>query len=137
MATLTIVPASVHAVRISDEHQHTLPAGVALVAGNIVHPDPTTGFWALGNGSDAAHAADPYFCANSVAAGVTQTCYKRPVLVDLGAALNAYSIGDKIYLADDGTLATTAGTVSTVVGTIVPAFATAQAGGDKLLRLEL
>lgn len=137
MSTLTIVAAKVRIVRAADEHQHTLPAGVALVAGNVAHPDPTTGFWALGNGSDAAHAADPHFITNSVAAAVTATGYKRPCLVDLGAALDGLNVGDKIYLADDGTLATTAGTVSVQVGTVVPAFATAQAGGDKLLRLEL
>lgn len=134
MANLVITSARL--VKGADEHQLTLPAGVAIVAGQYVKPDSVSGKWALGNAAAAGNIGDGFIALNSAAAGEPVTAVKGPCIVDIGEALAALGYGAPIYLSDvDGTLADTAGTVSTKVGNVMPAWGATTP--DKLLRVSL
>jgi hypothetical protein len=57
-------------------------------------------------------------------------------VVDLGrGVLSSYDIGAKVYLADDGTLDSTAGTEPVIVGTVIPVYRH-DGSYDKLLRVD-
>lgn len=99
MADLTIAAADVHLVRSGDEHQHTAPCLEAILAGEYMRLDPSTGKWVKGNATSEAEIGDGYFPVNSAAIGEALTGYKRPTLVEVGAALAGLNFGDKVYVS--------------------------------------
>lgn len=106
MADLTIAAADVRPVRIADEHFHTAPALEAIVAGQYIRLDPSTGKFRLGNASDATEIGDGYFAGNSAAIGEPVTGYKRPCVFEVGNALSGMNFGAKGYVsATDGAFA--------------------------------
>jgi hypothetical protein len=136
MANLTIVAARV-AVAQSIE-QATRPCGEAIVAGQYIRPNTTTGKWELGNATNAGEVGQRGAIATkSVAIGEALTgLYKG--LMDVGDALTADAYDAPIYLSDtDGTLAQGAGTVSKVVGTVQGVFTNGSGVADKLLLVNL
>lgn len=137
MSDLTIVSTAVRVVRAgSGEHQHTSPALETISAGQYVRLDPSTGKFRLGNATTLAEVGVGYLASASVIAGESLTAFERPVLMDLGEALDGLNYGDKVWLSDtDGALATEPGTCDVVVGTVVPGFARVTA--EKLLKLQL
>lgn len=133
MADLTITASDVHLITGSDEHQHTLPAGADITAGQMIQINSSTGKWALANGTTAAKATNVYMALNSAKSGLPVTGLKTPCLVALGEALASLNFGVAVYLSDtDGALADAAGTVSTVVGYVTPIFGET---ADRVLRL--
>jgi hypothetical protein len=137
MTDLTIVSTAVRVVRLgAGEHQHTCPALETIIAGQYIRLDPSTGKFRLGNATTLVEVGEGYLSTAGVIAGETLTGFQRPVLVDLGEALDALNFGDKVWLSDtDGALADTPGTCDVVVGVVVPGFAKTTA--EKLLKLEL
>lgn len=134
MADLVITKARL--VKGDDEHQLTLPAGVAITAGQYVRPDGVSGKWALGNAALAANIGDGFVALNSAAAGEPVTAVKGPCVVDVGEALAALAYGADVFLSNTpGTLADVAGTVSAKVGNVMPAWGATTP--DKLLRVSL
>lgn len=135
MAAITIVAGTVRCARRADEHQHTAPVLVAILAGQYVRWDPTTGKFDLGNATLAAEVGDGYIAENDAGIGEALTALKGPAVLDVGDSLSALNYGDSVFLGDvDGQLNTVAGTVSTVVGKVVPGWA---GSAKKLLRLIL
>lgn len=139
MADLALVTANRVSVveAIGHGRQRTLPAGVAITAGQPVIIDPTTGKWALARGTTAPLARIYGVAARTVAAGEALTAIRLGTLD--GYDLSAMAYDAPVYLSDTlGTLGTTAGTVSTVVGRVVPATATSLGTAfDKLLEVDL
>jgi hypothetical protein len=133
MANLTVTAAKVHVVEVIE--QDTLPASVALTAGQVVKVD-ANGKWALALATTAANAGltRRAMVTKSVDAGMPVTAIYRGV-VDPGGAIDALAYDASVFLSDTaGTLADAAGTVSTVVGTVIPGWGSG-ATPDKLLRL--
>lgn len=135
MTNISITASNVRVVKRGDEHQHTAPAGEAIVAGQYIRQDPSTGKFVLGNATTEAEIGDGYIAENSAAIGDTVTGHKEPVYLDFGSALSGLNYGAKVYLSDtDGTLADAAGTVAFVVGRVVAGWPGA---AKKLLRIEM
>ena len=135
MADVVLVTAGQLRVEESLE-QETLPAGVAIAAGQSVRKDATTGRWALADAS-AAGTADAYGMAvKTVPAGMGVTAIRRGVIE--GFDLDDRDYGEQIFLSDTaGGIADAAGTASRVIGSVTPVH-THLLGGvpDKLLRVD-
>ncbi len=134
MANLTVVAANVHVVEVVE--QDTLPAAVAVTAGQIVKVD-VNGKWALALATSQANAGltRRAFVTRSVDAGMPVTAIYRGV-VDPGGAIDALAYDASVFLSDTaGTMADAAGTVSVVVGTVIPGWGSG-ATPDKLLRID-
>lgn len=135
MADVVLVTAGELRVEESLE-QNTLPAGVAIAAGQSVREDTTTGKWALADAS-ASGTADAYGMAvKTVPAGLPVTAIRRGVIE--GFDLDDQDYGEQIFLSDTaGGIADAAGTASRVVGAVI-AVHTHLIGGtpDKLLRVD-
>ena len=104
--------------------QFTGPAVEAIAEGQRCRFDASTGKIALGNGTTAAEIAMGGIAVHAAAIGEAVTIINQGV-VDVGAALNALSFGDPIYVSDtDGTFggAATDSTVDTIVGRVVPGW---------------
>lgn len=134
MANLSITAADVAIVEVIE--QATLPASVAITAGQYVYPT-TTG--KLVTGSAVAGGGDvggsPGIAVQSGVANEAVTILKKGI-VYLGSALSGLAYDAPVYLSDtEGTLADAAGTVSTVVGHVVPIFGDTTAA--KGLRIDL
>lgn len=116
--------------------QMTLPAAEAIVAGDAVRLDVSSGKFTGANGTTAAEARIYGIALKSAAAGIPVTALRRGVLDGFALASQAYDAA--IYLSDtDGTLADAAGTVSTVVGRVIPAASVSIGTAlDKLLLVE-
>ena len=135
MANISIHASDVRVVKRGDAFQHTAPAGEAIVAGQYIRQDPSTGKFVLGNATSSADVGDGYFAENTAAVGDPVTGHKSPVVIDVGDALSGLNYGASVYLSDtDGTFADAAGTVSTVVAKVVAGWA---GSAKKLLRLVL
>jgi len=133
MTNLTIVAADVAPAKIIE--QFTGPAAEAIVAGQYVRFNTSSGKIELGKATTTAEARAGGIALGSVAANETVTALSKGWLA-VGAALDALTFDDDVYLSDtDGTLADAAGTVSRLVGTVVPAWGNTTA--DKLLRVDL
>lgn len=135
MANLALTTAA--RVRVVESfEQMTLPCAEAVIAGQAVRIDTTTGKFTLANGSSAGEARIYGIATQSQAAGLAVTAIRRGVL-DGYAITQAYDAA--IYLSDtDGMLADAAGTVSTVVGRVIPTFGvTLGTAADKLLLVHL
>lgn len=133
MADLAAVT-NMHVVKV--DQQETLPAAVALVAGQYVFKD-STGKWAIGNSTDQAHTGRrAAIIAKSVDAGFPATGIIKG-WIDVGNILSALAFDAQVFLSDTtgGLLGTAAGTVSKVVGTVTPAWGNTAA--DKLLYVDL
>jgi hypothetical protein len=134
MANLTVT--TTRLVKGGDEHQMTLPASVAVAAGQAVRPDATSGKWVLANAALAANIGDLHIALSTVKAGEALTAVKSSSILDVGEALAALAFAAPVYLSDTaGTLADAAGTVSTVVGKVIPGWANTTP--DKLLRVNI
>jgi hypothetical protein len=116
--------------------QMTLPAGVAIAAGQSVRQDATTGKWALADAS-AAGTSDAYGMAvKSVPAGLPVTAIRRGVIE--GFVLTDQDYGEQIFLSNtEGGIADAVGTTSSVIGEVI-AVHSHKLGGvpDKLLRVD-
>lgn len=133
MADLTITAADVAAVKIIEAL--TGPAAEDITAGQYVRLNTTNGKVEKGNASSAAEARKGGIALNSADAGFPVTMLRKGV-VDLGAAVDALTYDDDVFLSNtDATLADAAGTTSLIVGTIVPGWGETTA--DKLLRVDL
>jgi len=105
MSNLTIDPNDVRAVKRADEHQHTAPAGEAILAGQYIRFS-TAGKFELGNATTVTEIGDGFIAEKSVAIGEAVTGLKKPCVLDLGNALSGLAYGDSVFLsATDGTLA--------------------------------
>jgi hypothetical protein len=121
--------------------QKTLPAGVAVTAGQAVYQVATTGKWGLALATAASNAAGVHIALRSVGAGEGLTAM-RTGRMD-GFALGTLGYGDSVFLSDTpGTLQTTAGTVSIVLARVQSSSAQPFATGtnatalDKTLRVD-
>lgn len=135
MANLALTTAA--RVRVVESfEQMTLPCAEAVIAGQAVRIDTTTGKFTLANGSSTTENRIYGIATQSQAAGLAVTAIRRGVL-DGFALTQAYDAA--IYLSDtDGMLGDTAGTVSTVVGRVIPTFGvTLGTAADKLLLVHL
>lgn len=133
MALITVDEDAFALVQFHQNSKLTLRSGVAVTAGQIIIPDPSTGEWKLAAGDDAANAGPlRYIALKTVAAGGALTG-ARDCIVDLGAsALDGLNFGTALYLDDEdsgppvvrGILSTTSGdsTTTTIVGYVVPNF---------------
>lgn len=133
MADLAAIT-SIHVVEVVE--QETLPASVALTAGQYVYKD-TNGKWAIGNSTDQAHTGRrSAIVVKTVDANFPATGVIKGTL-DVGNILSALAIDAQVFLSDTtgGLLGTAAGTVNKVVGTVTPAWASTTA--DKLLMVDL
>jgi len=104
--------------------QHTGPAVEAIAEGQRCRFDATTGKVALGNGTTAAEVAPGGIAVHAAAIGEAVTIINQGI-VDVGAALDALSFGDAVYVSDtDGTFSTAVGdsTVDVIVGRVVPSW---------------
>lgn len=117
--------------------QFTGPVNQAVVVGQYVRFNTTTGAIELGNGTTAGEARSGGIAIKAaLQAGDTITAVRKGWL-DVGNALSALTYDDDVFLSDtDGTLADAAGTVSKIVGTVVPGYAVITTY-DKLLRVDL
>ena len=116
--------------------QHTLPAGVAITAGQLVRIDGTTGRFVIAD-SGAAGTARAYGVAlRTVAAGYAVTAVRRGRIS--GYVVDAMAYNDPVYLNPTGALGTAAGTVTEIVGRVIPAW-TANLGvaPDKLVEIDI
>lgn len=135
MANLALTVAA--RVRVVESfEQMTLPCAEAVIAGQAVRIDTTTGKFTLANGSAAGEARIYGIATQSQAAGLALTAIRRGVFDGFNLT-QAYDAA--IYLSDtDGMLGDTAGTVSTVVGRVIPTFGvTLGTAADKLLLIHL
>lgn len=131
MADLAITKAD----QVQVVQQHTGPAVEAIAEGQRCRFDATTGQIALGNGTTAAEVAPGGIATHAAAAGEALTIIQQGI-VDVGAALDALSFNDPVYVSDtDGTFSTAVGdsTVDVIVGRVVPGWDTT--AGQKLLAL--
>jgi len=135
MADLALVTAGQLRVEESLE-QDTLPAGVAIAAGQSVKKDATTGRWILADASAAATANAYGMAVRSVPAGLPVTAIRRGV-VD-GFDLDDIDYGDPVYLSDTaGAAADAAGTVAKVIGEVTAVHSQLLGDSpDKLLRVD-
>ena len=118
MTDLVIDFTEVKAVEVIE--QFTGPTDEAIVPGDYCRFDTTTGKITKGKGTTAAEARKGGLCISELAGRVT---FVRKGIVFLGAALDALTYDDDVFLSDtDGTLADAAGTVSLIVGTVVPLY---------------
>lgn len=137
MAAITITAANVSVDWDKPHEPLTLPALVAITAGQYIRPDPTTGKFDLGNATTAAEILYGYIATKSVAAGEPLTGIHYGVM-NLGASLAALAFGAPIYVNDtDGVLGDAAGTVSRVAGRVIAVFGSGNATPDKLLLVDL
>lgn len=116
--------------------QMTLPAGVAVAAGQSVLQDGTTGKWALSDASSAGTTPAYGMAVKTVPAGLPVTAIRRGVIE--GFVLTDQDYGEQIFLSDTaGGIADAAGTTSSVIGEVI-AVHTHLVGGvpDKLLRVD-
>lgn len=115
----------------------TKVAGSALTAGMVVREDATLGTVIQALADTAPHSANIKGIAwKTCAAGDPITVFKRGIFD--GFDLSGLNYGASVYLADDGTLATTAGTVSIKVGEVEAAHAVNLTDApDKLLRVTI
>lgn len=135
MTAISITASDVRVVRRSDLTQHTAPAGEAIVAGQYMRQDPSTGKFVLGNATTEAEIGDGFIAEYTAAIGDPVTGHKDGVVIDVGSALSGLNYGAKVYLSDtDGTLADAAGTVAFVAGKVVAGWA---GTAKKLLRIEM
>ncbi len=135
MANLALTVAN--RVRVVETlEQMTLPAAEAIIAGQAVRIDTTTGKFTLANGTTAPEARIYGVATRSVPAGLAVTAIRHGVL-DGFVLTQAYDAA--LYLSDtDGMLADAAGTVSTVVGRVIPNFGvTLGTAADKLVYIGL
>jgi hypothetical protein len=126
MADVVLVTADQLRVEESLE-QDTLPAGVAVAAGQSVVRDGTTGRWVLG-GADGGYG----MAVKTVPAGLPVTAIRRGVID--GFDLDDLDYGDPVFAGATGATADT-GTVP--VGEVISVH-THRIGGvpDKLLRID-
>lgn len=120
MADLVITQAD----QVQVVQQFTGPAIEAIAEGQRCRFDATTGKIALGNGTTAAEIAPGGIATHAAAIGEAVTIINQGI-VDVGAALDALSFNDPIYVSDtDGTFggASTDSTVDTIVGRVVPGW---------------
>lgn len=116
--------------------QHTLPAGVAITAGQAVRIDGTTGRWVLAD-SGAAGTARAYGIAmRTVGAGQTVTAIRRGRIA--GYNLDAVAYNAPVYLNPTGAIGDAAGTVNEPLGRVIPAW-TQNLGvnPDKLVEIDI
>ena len=115
-----IALATADRVRVVESIQQlTLVAAEAIVAGNAVRIDTTTGKFTKANGSGAGEARIYGIATKTVPAGMPCTAIRRGILG--GWVLDALAYDASIFLSDtDGAIDTAAGTVSTLLGRVVP-----------------
>jgi hypothetical protein len=116
--------------------QMTLPAVEAIVAGQSVRIDTSTGKFTKANGTTAAEKRAYGMALKTVAAGQPVTAVRKGV-VD-GYDLSGLAYDADVYLSDtDGMPADAAGTVERKIAKVIPAFATTLGtAADKLLRVD-
>jgi hypothetical protein len=135
MADVVLVTAGQLRVEESLE-QMTLPAGVAIAAGQSVLEDATTGKWILADASAAGTTPAYGMAVKSVPAGMAVTAIRRGVVE--GFLLTDQDYGEQVFLSDTaGGIADAVGTTSSVIGEVI-AVHTHPIGGvpDKLLRID-
>lgn len=137
MTDLALVTANTISV-VESLEQMTLPAIEAITAGMPVKIDPTTGKFAIANGSSAGEARIYGIATKTAAAGMAVTAIRHGVLD--GFALTALAYDAPLYASNtDGMLADAAGTVTTaIVGRVIPATsAVIGAAYDKLVLVDV
>ena len=136
MANLAMVSAGKFRV-VESIIQDTQIAAEAVVAGQAVRYDTSTGKFTGSNGSSAGEARIYGLAKSSVAAGFPVTAIRKGV-VD-GWEVSGLAYDQAVYLSDtDGLLADAAGTVSVVVGRVIPANSqTLGTAADKILFIDL
>ena len=116
--------------------QMTLACAEAIVAGQSVRLDTSTGRFTKANATTVAEARAYGMAVRSAAAGEGVTAIRRGVID--GYALAALNYDADVFLSDtDGMPADAPGEITTVIGKVIPgamtALGTAQ---DKLLRVD-
>lgn len=137
MTNLTITDTDVAPVEVRETFSGY--AAEAINAGQYVRRATADGDIELGNGTTAAEARSGGIALKTVAAGEPLTALRKGSL-DLGAALDALTWDDDVFLSDtDGTLADVAGTVSKIVGTVELGMGQGGPGvtRKKILRIDL
>lgn len=113
--------------------QKTLTAAVAITAGQFVRED-TNGNWIKALATSATNAAGARLALRTVKAGEALTAMKSGSVTGF-AVSQAYNAS--LYLADDGTLADTAGTTNVVVARVRAARANlVTAAADKIVTVD-
>lgn len=112
--------------------QDTLPAGVAITAGQAVSVDA--------NGDLVLADANPVVACHGIAlttCGVREACtFLRKGLVDLGDVMDAMAVLDLVYISDTaGRLADAQVNGVAAIGTVYPVWGATAV--DKVLRIDL
>ena len=136
MADLAMVTAGKFRV-VQSIIQDTQIAAEAIVAGQAVRIETSTGKFTGSNGTTSGEARIYGLAKESVAAGFPVTAIRKGV-VD-GWDISGSNYDATLYLSDtDGLLGTTAGTVSVVVGRVIAANSQPLGtAADKLLFVDL
>jgi hypothetical protein len=133
MADLALVTANKVEVVESIE-QKTLPAGVAITAGQPIH-EGTAGTWVLALADNAANARNVYVATRTALAGEALTGIKKGYMD--GWVLDALAFNAPVYLSDTSTLADTAGTVLVLIGYVRAAWGQpVTVAADKILEVD-
>lgn len=137
MADITRLATGVRPAGIQpDGDQLTLPADEAIVAGDAVRIEPTSGRFTKGNTTAAAEARVFGVAINTASAGLPVTAVRKGKVA--GFNLSAAGNGADVSLGrTDGALAdatdATAGAVNLVIGKVIPVGGTS----DKILLVEV
>jgi hypothetical protein len=116
MSAVTNTPASIAPVNTLFE-KRTLIAGADITAGQPIQWD-TNGKWILAKSDTAPHSANVYIALHSVKAGQALEGLRNGDVY--GFDLSGLAYQASVFLADDGSYATTAGTVSVAIGVVAP-----------------
>lgn len=134
MAAISLLTAGrVEVIKSND--QTTLTCGVDITAGWPIYAD-SSGNWANATGADAAHSTGIHIATKAAKKGEALTGIRAGEMDGFNVSGMAYN--DPVFVADAGTLSTTAGTVSVIVGRVMPALANsffAGAARDKVVRI--
>lgn len=114
MAAVALTAAKIAPAQTTFE-KSTAIAGVAITAGQPIHL-ASTGKWALANSASAGNAVNVHIALSSVGAGQSLEGLRRGYLA--GFTLTGLAYEAVVYLADDSTYGTTAGTVNTPIGIV-------------------
>lgn len=131
MADIVIDVTQVRVLQLAGEYSElTLLANVALLAGEVVRPDATTGKWVKTAGGSAANSGTlRYMVHRSVAAGQAVTGYKLCWMAVGLSALDGIAFGAPLYISNNaGKLTATIGesTSAVIFGYIIPPAVTAK-----------
>lgn len=138
MADLALVSASqleIDATKLIVQAQLTLPAGVAIVRGQAISFNTTTGLWQLADADVELTAGQVYIALRTVNAKDSLTGSQYAVVSGFNLS---QALGAIIYLSNTaGAFGDAAGTTSIPVGRVVPVFGAGAVTPDKAVRFNM